>query len=53
MTKLTNKLIADLPIKTATYIVWDDETKGLGIRVNGKGRKSFILKYRIQQPWRS
>jgi len=24
MTKLTNKLIADLPIKIATYIVWDD-----------------------------
>jgi hypothetical protein len=34
MTKLTNKLIADLPIKPATYIVWDDETKGLGIRIN-------------------
>ena len=34
MTKLTNKLIADLPIRTATYIVWDDETKGLGIRIN-------------------
>ncbi len=27
MTKLTNKLIADLPIKSATYIVWDDEIK--------------------------
>ena len=53
MTKLTNKLIADLPIKTATYIVWDDEIKGLGIRVNDKGRKSFILKYRVGQGRRS
>ena len=41
MTKLTNKLIADLSIRSATYIVWDDEIKGLGIRVNDKGRKSF------------
>ena len=53
MTKLTNKLIADLPIKTATYIVWDDEIKGLGIRINDKGRRSFILKYRVGQGRRS
>ena len=49
MTKLTNKLIADLPLRNVTYIVWDDEIKGLGIRINDRGRKSFILKYRIGQ----
>ena len=53
MTKLTNKLIAELPIKDKTYILWDDEIKGLGIRVNDKGRKSFILKYRVGQSRKS
>ena len=53
MTKLTNKLIAELPIKDKTYIRWDDEIKGLGIRVNDKGRKSFILKYRVGQSRKS
>ena len=34
MAKLTNKFIDSLEMKKQSYIVWDNEVKGLGIRVN-------------------
>ena len=46
MAKLTNKFIDSLEMKKQSYIVWDNEVKGLGIRVNELSKK-FILKYRI------
>ena len=46
MAKLTNRTITNLTFISSNYIVWDDEVKGLGIRISKK-RKSFILKYRI------
>ena len=46
MAKLTNRTITNLTFISSNYIVWDDEIKGLGIRISKK-RKSFILKYRI------
>ena len=46
MAKLTNRTITNLTFISSNYIVWDDEVKGLGIRIS-KNRKSFILKYRI------
>ena len=46
MAKLTNRTITNLTFNNSNYIVWDDDIKGLGIRVSQK-RKSFILKYRI------
>ena len=46
MAKLTNKFIDSLEMKKQSYIVWDDEIKGLGIRINELSKR-FILKYRI------
>ena len=46
MAKLTNRTITNFTFNNSNYIVWDDDIKGLGIRVSQK-RKSFILKYRI------
>ena len=46
MAKLTNRTITNLTFISSNYIEWDDEVKGLGIRIS-KNRKSFILKYRI------
>ena len=46
MAKLTNKFIDNLEMKKQSYIVWDDEIKGLGIRINELSKR-FILKYRI------
>ena len=45
MAKLTNKFIDSMEMKKQSYIVWDNEVKGLGIRVNELSKK-FILKYR-------
>ena len=47
MTKLTNKIIDNLKHKPGNYIVWDNQIKGLGIRINSNGKKTFILKYRL------
>jgi len=46
MAKLTNKLIDSLKSNNKNYIIWDDEIKGLGIRINDLSKK-FIVKYRI------
>ena len=46
MAKLTNKFIDSLEMKKQSYIVWDDEIKGLGIRINELSKR-FILKYHI------
>ena len=47
MTKLTNRTIEDLKPNQKNYIVWDSQVKGLGIRINSSGKKTFILKYRL------
>ena len=33
MAKLTNKFIDSLEMKKQSYIVWDDQIRGLGIRI--------------------
>lgn len=43
---LTEKRIRDAKPGTATRIEWDDEVKGLGLRITPRGVKSFILNYR-------
>ena len=47
--KLTNKKIDQLIPDTKSYIVWDNEIRGFGVRVNLNSKKTFILKYRIGQ----
>jgi integrase len=46
MPKLSKKFIDSLESKTKSYIVWDDNPRGLGLKVTRAGSKSFILKYR-------
>jgi len=43
--KLTNKKVEQLTTNTKSYIVWDTDVKGLGVRVNLNAKKTFILKY--------
>ena len=43
MPKLINKIVDNLKHKPENYIVWDNQIKELGIRINSNG-KNFILK---------
>ena len=47
--KLTNKKIDQLIPDTKSYIVWDNEIRGFGVRVSLNSKKTFILKYRVGQ----
>ena len=47
--KLTNKKIDQLIPDTKSYIVWDNEIRGFGVRVNLNSKKTFIVKYRVGQ----
>ena len=47
--KLTNKNVDQLSADTKSYIEWDSEVKGFGVRVNLNLKKTFILKYRVGQ----
>jgi len=47
--KLTNKNVDQLLADTKSYIEWDSEVKGFGVRVNLNLKKTFILKYRVGQ----
>ncbi len=44
---LTERIIRDAKPGKKTTINWDDEIKGLGVRVTPAGVKSFILNYRV------
>ena len=41
MAKLTNRTITNLTFNNSNYIVWDDDIKGLGIRVNQRGSETY------------
>ena len=45
--KLTNKNVEQLTTNTKSYIVWDTDVRGFGVRVNLNAKKTFILKYRV------
>ncbi len=45
--KLTNKKVEQLTTNTKSYIVWDTDVRGFGVRVNLNAKKTFILKYRV------
>ena len=44
---LTERIVRDAKPDGKTRIVWDNQVKGLGLRITAKGVKSFILNYRI------
>ncbi len=44
--KFTDRQIKELKPKTTRYEVWEDNGKGLGVRVSSKGTKSWIYMYR-------
>ena len=45
--KLTNKNVDQLTPSSKSYIVWDSDVRGFGVRVNLNAKKTFILKYRV------
>lgn len=46
MPKLTKRVVDQAPLEATRYIVFDDEVKGLGLRVSPNGTKTWILEYR-------
>ncbi len=44
---LTAKRVRDAKPSDKTRIDWDDEVKGLGLRITPRGAKAFIFNYRI------
>ncbi|GAB6052037.1 site-specific integrase [Magnetospira thiophila] len=42
MPHLTKKFIDALPVKEKEYFVWDDQTKGFGVRVYPNGGKRYV-----------
>lgn len=46
--KLTKKLIDAAKTTGKRYYLWDNETRGLGVRVAPSGRKAFVLSYRTK-----
>ena len=48
MARLTRKQIEALSPDSPKKTLWDDNPKGLGVKVNKSGSKSYLLKYRNQ-----
>lgn len=44
---LTERVIRDAKPDGKTRIEWDNQVKGLGLRISVKGTKAFVLSYRI------
>ncbi len=44
---LTEKRIRDMRPGPKTFIQWDEEIKGLGVRITPKGVKAYVLNYRV------
>jgi Arm DNA-binding domain len=47
MPKLTKRLVDQLQSTATDYTVWDSDVRGFGCRVHARGRKTFIVKYRV------
>lgn len=45
--KLSKRNVDALKVPDKSMIVWDDDLGGFGIRVSPKGRKSFLVQYRV------
>jgi len=44
--KFTKRVVDDAAPKAKRYEIWDGETRGLGLRVEASGTKTYILRYR-------
>lgn len=44
--KLTKRVVDALCVGLKSYIVWDTELPGFGVRVNPTGRRAYIIKFR-------
>lgn len=47
MANITKSFVEKLEPESKDYAVWDDKLAGFGVRVSPKGRKTYILKYRL------
>ncbi len=44
---LTEKRIRDMRPDTGTRIEWDDQLRGLGVRITAAGVKAYVFNYRV------
>ena len=45
---LTERIIRDARPRGSTFIVWDADVRGLGVRITPAGSKSYVLDYRTE-----
>lgn len=48
MPNITKSFVEKLEPRASNYAVWDDKVAGFGVRVAPTGRKTYMLKYRLQ-----
>ena len=46
MPKLTKRVVEAAEIRATEYFIWDDEIRGLGVRILPSGRKGYLVQYR-------
>ena len=44
--RLTKRSVEGLPLKAESYIIWDGDVKGFGVRIYPSGKRSYVFKYR-------
>ena len=47
MAKLTKRIVDRAGPRDREYFLWDDEIRGLGLRVLPSGRKTYLIQYRV------
>ncbi len=44
--RLTKRSVEGLPLKAESYIIWDGDVKGFGVRIYPSGKRSYVIQYR-------